>query len=457
MDRTSRKPSLSLVLSVIAGLIAVFVPSANAQPAAVCTPTIDGPIAVTADSKPYERVAIPQAGAVEEEFFVSCDVKAGHYKTLIHVRLPKAPVQQSGIVIAEPWHGGNLWTLYAKTSEYDARAGHVAVIIVGSPRVLDNSIKKSNPSRYASLTLPAGAQIKTGTSTQDATELEVLGQVGLLIKKGGIPGVKARKVILGGMSQTGGVTRAYITYEHSGAGAKSVYDGYFPMQSAVSSYATSIPDLDVPVVEVQGERELIDVRVRAGADHIIYRRPDGALYRLYEVAGMPHVQTRGRGEDNVGDYGCKGRTLSDYPLFYVYAASLDNLIGWVDKGVPAPHVSWIETNQNGSEIKRDSFGNALGGYRLSYVDVPIATYHSTWADYVMTPNGPSDPEAARCDRIGWMTPLPPEQLKKLYPTHEDYVRKVNDSLKSLVAARLLLFEDAKALADEASAARVPGP
>ena len=431
--------------------ILLTAPIAKAQPASSCTPKVEGPITITADSKPYDRVDLPDAGAVEEEFFVSCTVSAGAYKTLVHVRLPKASVAQSGIVVAEPWHPGNIWSLYAKVSEYEARAGHVHVVIVGSPMVLDSFVKKADPKRYASLSLPKGTPVAAGTSTYDSTEFEVLAQVGRLIKAGGLPGIKPRKVILGGMSQTGGVVRAYIGYEHKGA-AKSVYDGYFPEQSAATSYIAPIADLDVPVVELQGERELIVVRER-GADHITYRRPDGPLYRLYEVPGMPHVATRGRGEG--GGSRCTGHTVSDFPTFYVYGATLDNLIAWVDKGVPAPHVPLIETDASGATIKRDAASNALGGYRTSYVDVPTATYHSTWASYVTTAAGPSDADAARCDKMGWVEKLPAGQLQQLYPSHAAYVAKVEDSLKKLVAARLILPDDAKVLADEARAAPIP--
>lgn len=424
----------------------------GAAAAASCAPQIEGPVPVTATSKPYSKVDLPDAGATEEEFFLSCDVTAGHYKTLIHVNLPKAA--GSGIVVVEPWHPGDLWPLYAKVSEYEARAGHVHVVVVGNPFLLDTAIKKQNPARYGSLTIPGtGARSVAQTPAGQTAEFEILAQVGAFIKSGGLPGVKARKVILGGMSQTGGVTRAYIAWEHPGPGAKSVYDGYFPEQAAGGSYKTPIPDLDVPVVELQGEREMM-VSLNHELVPIPYRRADGPLYRLYEVPGMPHVATRGRPEG--GGTNCSGHTHTDFPTFYVYGATLKNLINWVDKGIAAPHVARIKTEVGGREIMRDSAGNALGGYRTSYVDVPKATYHATWGDYYLMADGkPSDAAAQRCDKMGWIAPLSSERLKKLYPTHADYVSKVGKSLDGLVKAKLMLPEDAKDLRDEANQAKIP--
>jgi len=46
-----------------------------------------------------------------------------------------------------------------------------------------------------------------------------------------------------------------------------------------------------------------------------------------------------------------------------HAASLDNLITWVDKGVLPPSVPHIETSDDGRVIKHGAYGNALGGYR----------------------------------------------------------------------------------------------
>jgi hypothetical protein len=251
------------------------------------------------------------------------------------------------------------------------------------------------------------------------------------------------------MSQTGAVVRTYIAFEHKQAGAKSAYDGYFPAQAA--SLSGPLPDLDVPVVELQGERELIgELR---GDGPIKFRRNDGPLYRLYEVAGAPHIATRDKIEPGIAD--CVGHTWTNFPTDMVFGVALDHLANWVGKGIAPPHMPRIEMIKDAREIKRDAFGNAVGGFRTSYLDVSVATYHATWGNYVTLPSGPSDPMAAKCQLIGWTEPLPQPTLQKLYPTHAAYVAKVDKDLNALVRRQELLPEDATSLRAEAQAASVP--
>ena len=98
-----------------------------------------------------------------------------------------------------------------------------------------------------------------------------------------IVGGPVRHAVLGGYSNTGPVVRQYIASKHEQArlaGDAPVFDGYFPVQTAVGSAPTAIPDLDVPVIEIQGESEVIRTFQR-GFDHLGYRRPDSDSYRLY--------------------------------------------------------------------------------------------------------------------------------------------------------------------------------
>ena len=448
------------------GAIAIAAP-ASAAPS--CMPKVEGPVAITATSKPYEPSSNPYAGGAppagekEEEFFVSCDVAAGHYKTVIHVTLPADPAKQSGVVIAEPWHPSDFWTVYDKARNYYTRTGLVSVAIVATNPVLQNFLVKAEPERYAGLSLPGAAGRGAGGVPPDTTQSEVLGQVGALIKSGGLPGINARKVILGGMSTTGAVTRAYIAYEHATPGAKSVFDGYFPEQSALNGYTTPLPDIDVPIVELQGERELI-VMFERGEPNLKYLRADGPNYRLYEVASMSHIATRMATQADgpvtavriePGKPECTGHPWTDFPTDMVYGAALDNLVQWVDKGVPAPHVPRIQTSADNRTIRRDTYGNAMGGWRTSYLEVPTATYHGTWGSYTTTPTGPSDAVVADCEMIGWAEPLSRTTLKNLYPSHRDYVAKVDKSTASLVGQHMLLPADAATLHAEAEKANIP--
>jgi hypothetical protein len=442
---------------------------AQAAPGTACKPKLDGgPLPMKAvpsgpvGEGPFQKE--DEQGLIGQEFFISCTGSAGPYKTLIRVVMPKDPNKRSGFSMVEPDA-----SVYRKTFNYMSRAGHIAIAVISAPSAVE-SLKKSDPAKYGSLNIPSGPEsgflVVGGQVFQTPMEFEVLAQAGEFIKSGGIPGVRAGKVILAGMSSRGAVVRNYMEWEHPRPGMKSVFDGYFPTQGRKTGYKGPLPDMDVPIIDLEGEREL-EVLPYAGEPTITYRRPDGPLFRLYEVPGMPHDITRGAPPTAFGADKCVGGyTLSNFPNQVVFSATLAKLVAWVEKGVAPPSVPWIETSADGKQIKRDQFGNALGGYRISYVDVPINTYHSLWAKYSVKPRvspgpdpvvpvGPSDKAALDCDKIGWMEPLSKAQLQKLYPTHDDYVAKVSKSLDASVASGLMLPQDAKDLLEEARMAKIP--
>ena len=77
------------------------------------------------------------------------------------------------------------------------------------------------------------------------------------------------------------------------------------------------------------------------------------------------------------------------------AAGLNHLIRWVKEGTPIPSAPPIEVQSFGppTVLARDSFGIALGGIRLSQVEVPIAVS-------VGTNSGPGT-----CSRWGYTIPF----------------------------------------------------
>jgi hypothetical protein len=67
------------------------------------------------------------------------------------------------------------------------------------------------------------------------------------------------------------------------------------------------------------------------------------------------------------------------------------------------------SNEN-SELVRDDCGNALGGLRTPYVDVPIASHVAS---------SPDDPEGI----CGSMTYFTKEQVKEIYGSTDAYLEK----------------------------------
>jgi len=108
----------------------------------------------------------------------------------------------------------------------------------------------------------------------------------------------------------------------------------------------------------------------------------------------------------------------------------------------------------------DADGNETSGIRLPDIAVPLAT-HTGWNLY-KTPF----PEGELCDRDGSYAPFaatraereakndPRLSLEERYGTHAAYVKKVEEAAGKLVAARLLLKEDAEQLIARANSEEV---
>jgi hypothetical protein len=192
-------------------------------------------------------------------------------------------------------------------------------------------------------------------------------------------------------------------------------------------------------------------------------RPDGDApgdrYRLYQVSGSSHIWTYQvdytPGRDELAKGGFPRNDWQDhclepnnpFPLQYALDASFQSLDRWVRDGTPpprAPHIDAVGDGTPAATILTDEFGNALGGVRSPYVDVPTATYYGTTA-------GPGT-----CLLLwGHYTPFAHSQLRQLYPTHSDYVRKIEEDAAGLRAAGWLTAEDAEKVVREARNADVP--
>ena len=106
----------------------------------------------------------------------------------------------------------------------------------------------------------------------------------------------------------------------------------------------------------------------------------------------------------------------------------------------------------------DADGNDLAGIKLPEIAVPLAT-HTGWNEYAKP-----HPEGELCDRDGTYAPFaatraereakndPRLSLEERYGDHAGYVKKFTEAAEQLVAARLLLREDADLLIAKAKSA-----
>src|SRR5205823_2768975 len=73
--------------------------------------------------------------------------------------------------------------------------------------------------------------------------------------------------------------------------------------------------------------------------------------------------------------------LSDFPVHYLVAGAMQNLDEWVRHGTSPPTAERIQVANGGTPTAAtvlDKFGNATGGVRNVYVDVPAATYYENF-------------------------------------------------------------------------------
>ena len=122
------------------------------------------------------------------------------------------------------------------------------------------------------------------------------------------------------------------------------------------------------------------------------------------------------------------------------AAGLDLLVRWVKDGIPIPSAPPIEVESLGPPtiLARDEFGIALGGIRLSQVEVPIAVSSGT-------NSGPGS-----CSRWGYTEPFSDDVLESLYRNHGAYVSQVTNVTEENLLMGFILPADADHTIEDAA-------
>jgi hypothetical protein len=401
-------------------------PTANpvVSPIATASSEVTGPgkfYETLMELKPTDDLA--HFNYLTKEYFVSGTANGQPYKTRLVIRKPSDDSKFSGLILAESMHpSGNPW-MFHFTHVYAMSSGHIGVEILTSAT---QGFAEFNPERYRDL------QIGNGQVN------EVIAQVGALLKSkqndNPLAGLPVRKMILAGSSASAGVVVTYMPAHMTWrlADMKPIYDGFLP-----TSNASNIPSVDVPTIQVPTMREVFQGN---GPTRVDSDTP-GSQIRVYEFAGMAHIDSR----DAAAYYPdpCK-KPISRFPLAVYMSVALNHLFAWVDKGTLPPHADryYVDynTDNDGSMLALDVFGNVKGGIRNPYVDVPAKSYG--------VPNSGAEPPiknphpfiAARgepaqnqlCGLANYEETLTAAQLKKLYKDKKDYQTKVQQRYDELV-------------------------
>ncbi len=107
----------------------------------------------------------------------------------------------------------------------------------------------------------------------------------------------------------------------------------------------------------------------------------------------------------------------------------NNMYAWIEQGVPMPNVPRIKRDPKAPDgIARDEHGNAAGGLRTPWVEVPDATYLAKFSQ--------KNPLRAG------LRPFNDEKMKELYGSRERYLQLVNEKIDQMVRDRWIMPEDA---------------
>jgi len=480
------------------GLLAMMLVCAGPAAAQVPTPTVIGPITSPGSAFLTPPIAfdLSEQGYVEEEFFLSGTARSftsaaplgsdgrwaatpatsADYVTRILVRRPASKKQFNGAVVVEwlnvsggldaspDWTYGHTAMMRHGFAWVGVSAQFQGVAGTGGPIGLNLSLKAVNPVRYGPLVHPG-----------DSYSYDMFSQVSRALRNPSgvrpLGDLVAKRVIAVGESQS---AFRLTTYVNAIQPISRVFDGFLihsrgggsaqlsqPPQQAISTPTPVFirEDVDVPVLTLQAETDVIQLGSLAS------RQPDTDRIRLWEVAGTAHADVYQLGA-GPGDPGPGAADVTHLPpqtsVFgvincnspinagphqYAVNAALWRLDRWVRRGrargksAPLLQVTGSAT----PAFVRDQHGNVLGGIRTPPVDVPVSTL-----------SGLGQTGSSFCGLFGTTIFFDDAKLASLYPTHDDYVRKVRRAASDAVRAGYLRKIDAKVILQAAIDSDVGG-
>jgi len=446
-------------------------------------------------------VDLPKAGYVEEEFFLTGRANvydwsaAGQpvvktpnapYTTRLMLRRPADAARFSGTVIVEIVNSARRYDFpfaWGVSHDQFMETGDAFAMITLAQANLEG-LKAFDPMRYAPLSLAnqtpeetcnagrAGGPPQTAPG-EEGLQFDILAQAGALLKAGRatgpLGGFRVQRLY---MVAYDGALPTYIAAVHSRirlAGGGPVYDGYIlnrhpaltrlrrcGMAPAAGDPRQIIRNLDVPLIRVIGQTDILATYAQRREDS----DAPGDRYRLYEIAGGAHADAAfypyipavadlrkiGSAYPFLASWPFANQcepeqTLAKTPInTHALDAAFANLTRWIRDGVPPPKAERIKIESPGTPQARiavDQFGNAIGGVRSPYLDVPIASYFTTSKGETF------------CPELAHTVPFDWARLNSLYGTPQNYRAKVAQSVDRLVRERWLTESDGRRIKAEA--------
>jgi hypothetical protein len=406
------------------------------------------------------------------------------YVTRILVRRPVDPQHFSGNVVVEVYNSTSSVDKdveFIQASPFMLSNGDIWIGITnstGALAALQDYDAANGTSRYSSINF-----------TDNGLAWDAISQLGALLKNnrsvGFLSNFNIRRVYAMGESGSAQALVLYINeidpLTHLNGGGR-IYDGFIvserfgsgeafnssntPSAAAAAAFATCDPHLvlnsAVPIINLQTQNEII-----TDSEYCV-RRADSNLpgdkFRLWEMAGAPHLTPLVELEDNAArdlesssfafaTYECTHSfTQNDFPKQDFLQAALADLYQWVDRDVAPPTAERITlTSATPPSFVLDSFGNAEGGVRSPFVDLPLYTYYP--ADTTVASSGPLG--FLYCTLFGYKVPLNETQLTHLYNSHDQYSEQVQQEVDQMTRQGFLLPSSALSIVGQAQVADAP--
>lgn len=426
-------------------LAQVVAPGAQSVP----NPTVIGPIPATAIAGDLSRaypffasnIDLASRGFVEEEYFLegtanTYDVTPGvlkldtavvtssgnPYRTRMIVRRPVSAGDFNGTVIME-WQnvtgGYEPDALWLASHDHLIRRGYAWIGVsaqragVYTPAL---GLRAWSPTRYGTLSM---------TGAGDALSWDIFSQAAQAVRHpqavDPMGGLNVDRVFAVGWSQSAVRLVSYHNSIHPLAG---VFDGFALVGSDGKALLPLRTDLDVKVFKLLSETNVAGNSIAISQALLRGQEPNTDHFRRWEVAGAAHLgyhefeealPLQARDGLPAVPLACDAPPLSRIPMHFAVNAAYDHLVDWVRHNVAPPIADDIDVESMGAQVSviaRDSFGNALGGIRLSQLAVPTAS--NTGLNTPVAPTG-------YCRYVGSYIPFDSATLDALYPTHQAYL------------------------------------
>ncbi len=425
-------------------------------------------------------------GYIEEEYFFSGTanvygrdlfgnkqilVKDAPYTNRFVVRRPADLSKASGRVMTEILNSSSTmdidrsWVLL-----YDQlmRGGDTYVGITSKPITM-KTLKKFDPERYKELSwdnprecsLPGYAlgnfENHSSPKTEDGLFWDMLLDMGELVRGENcfLGGLKTRWSYLMGWSQSGSYLLTYSNWfakERAEKGLAPLYDGIYSMGPGpgVAPMLNQEESLDldnmtlhfsnVPYYTLHTESE--NASLGTFESRIANSDDPGLMYRIQEIAGATHdcvfsmdTYYKDRSDQikvsTFLPYPGYEPDPNDMPYQLAYHRGLVNLYEWTEQGIQPPVIDPIPVKEDRTNVT-DADGNAVGGWRLPEMDLPVCRYvpHAT----------PLKPTLSTM-LYGCELPFSEDELKERYGSLDHYRELVRQKAEEAVEAKRIVKED----------------